>query len=411
MSPPIEPLPVQDLDVLLRETLGKNLQITHVDWKPLTDPGENFGSVILAIDVTIACDNKTEKLNLVAKLPPNSEYLLDLFHSSLTFKKELYFYRHTLKGYRAIQLEHGIKEDELCILAPKYFGGRLGVENDEVFDKQAAIVLENLKMKGYDTKDRINGMDKVHTEYAIRQLAKLHAFTIALKIKKPEYFGEYIQKILTQGVNKTAENCVIGMIRKGLQDLSNLPDSKPHIERINRTIEYGIKNFHGTEIEEPWGTMIHNDFWVNNMMFRHKEDGSIMDMKIVDFQLCTYQYGMCDLIFFLLSSAQKDVLDDHLDYMLEVYYDAFVQCLKSLDVNTAKLTKQKYYELLKACAPSKFNQCIMMVQVIQASRKSNDQTKNLKGDDIFLSRVVDDISSKKLAHILQIFVKKDWLLK
>lgn len=413
MYPSDEPLSVQKLDVLLRQSLGNDLQIKHVEWKPLTAPGENFGSIMLAVIVTLTrSSNKTETHHLVAKLPPTSAYLLGLFNSPVTFRKELQFYSVMVKEFINLQIESGINEKDARNLVPKFFGGRLGLKNPEQFDEQATIILENLKLSGYDTGDRIFGLDKKHTELAIESLAKLHALVIALKMKKPQLYERIAPELFLNLSNEITEKCITEMIERSRSDLENMEEIRPYLDRINKTMEYSCEaNKDLKKPEEPWATFVHCDLWVNNIMFRHDEKGELVDMKIIDFQLFEYDYGVKDLIFFLMSSTSEEILDNKLDYMFDLYYSCFIKMLKTLKVDTEKFSKQKFDEILNLCGPIKFNQCIMMAQVIQAPKKSMSESKNVEGSDVFVKMSDNVIYKRKLLHIVTTFDKRGWLLK
>lgn len=99
-----EPVPLQDLEGLLQQTLGGPLSVQVTDWKHLTDPGENFGSLILAVNVNITKNDKQETHHLVCKMPPKSDYLLDLFNSPISFKKEIYFYTKIAPAFLQLQV-------------------------------------------------------------------------------------------------------------------------------------------------------------------------------------------------------------------------------------------------------------------------------------------------------------------
>ncbi|RLU16715.1 hypothetical protein DMN91_010783 [Ooceraea biroi] len=402
-------LPVQNLEALLAQTYGSDFKIYDVEWKPLTDPGENFGSLILAINISAEQNNKERTLHLVVKLPPRSEYLLDLFDSPITFKKELDFYSIVAPEFLKLQNENGIPREDLSIIAPRFFGGRLGLRDPQRFDDQAAIVLENLKYLNYTTKDRILGLDKEHMYFAIGHLAKLHAMTICLKLKKPELFQKVIMPTLEYAVDESAKDCVLDMIKKAHDDFKCMKEAKPYLDRIEKTVEYGLRTT--VTPQEPWATLVHSDFWVNNMLFKYDEFNKPINMKIVDFQLTIYDYGVNDLIFFLISSACKEVLDDHLEDMIDLYYDSFIECLRSLSVDTDAFPKSEFLEQLNQCAPIKFNQCIMMIQVIQAARGSVTEISETTDKDIFTGNINDDNYKQKMLHVLSIFDQNGWLMK
>lgn len=402
-------LPVKNLDALLMQTYGPNFRIHDVEWKHLTDPGENFGSIILAVNISAEQNDKKRTLNVVVKLPPKSAYLLDLFDSPLTFKKELEFYSKIAPEFLKLQNESGIPREAMSVIVPQFLGGRLGLQDPQRFDEQAAIVLENLKNHNYTTQDRILGLDKIHMDFAISHLAKLHAITIGLKLKKPEFFKKTMLPMLEFNINDAAKKGTLDMVQKAHNDYKNIKEAEAYLDRIEKTIKYGFTCNEAPK--EPWATLVHHDFWVNNMMFKYDESGKLINMKIVDFQLTIYNYGVNDLIFFLISSARKEVLDNHLDDMIDFYYDSFIESLKSLCIDTNAFPKSQFMEQLNQCAPIKFNQCIMMVQVIQAARGSVSQTETETAENCVFAGGIDDNNYKqKLLHVLSTFNRKGWLI-
>lgn len=163
-------------------------------------------------------------------------------------------------------------------------------------------------------------------------------------------------------------------------------------------------------ISERWCTFVHGDFWVNNMMYRYSNNGKILGMKMVDFQLSSYEYGMMDLIFFLISSAKKDVLENNLNDLITLYYESFIETLRTLKVDTKDFSREEFDRLLKECAPLKLPQCIMMVQVIKATRGSAPDVNSIKNSDAFLSIGKGQLYEEKLLHVLLMFVKNGWLV-
>lgn len=79
--------------------------------------------------------------------------------------------------------------------------------------------------------------------------------------------------------------------------------------------------------KSAYNTICHNDFWVNNMMLRWDEEGRPQDIKIVDFQTTHYNSAAIDLLFFLFTSVESDVLVADLDSFLRLYFDELVASL------------------------------------------------------------------------------------
>lgn len=405
-----EGFPIKNFEFVLQEHIGNQLKIQNLEWKHLTDPGENFGSLILAINLTAGENGRTKLFHLVAKLPPKSEYLLDLFNSPMTFYKEIYFYKIMAPEFLKFQLESEIEENELLKLVPKYFGGRLGLKDNDTFDDQATILLENLKIQGYDTEDRIMGMDKKHMMFAIKQLARLHALTIGYKMKKSKDFKSLILPGLKNVYNKASENGVQDMINKALGNLKTLKEVDSLMGSVMKTMEYGASKMM-IQPQEPWATLVHSDFWVNNMLFLHDKSGKIIDMKIVDLQLTQYEDGCLDLVFLIMSSAKAHVIDDNLDEMFDTYYSAFIDYLRILNVDVNQFSKEQFDKNVIESARRRLDQCLMMVQVIQATRGSARRVDNIKNKENFLEMGRSKENDEKLIHIVQTYEKRGWFVK
>lgn len=406
-----ETVPVKDLDHLLRGTLGPDLRIRAIEWKPLTDPGENYGSLIYSVALTVSTKKITEVLNLVVKIPPPSKYLRDLFNSPVNFWKEQIFYEKVAPKFIQLQLESCIKPDKIVNLVPRYYGGRLGLEDPKVFDGQAAVVMENLIPRGYAVRDRLLGMDLEHTELVVGGLAKLHAIVIGLKIKYPEFFRDTVIPALVDAVNDTAREGNIGMLKIAHNAYKELTEAKPYLDRIDKTLIHDYEsNCVEIKVPEPWGTMVHSDFWSNNILFKYNTERRPTSMKIVDFQFGCYNSGALDLIFFLLSSVQEKVLDNNLDDLLDMYYESFIDCLKSVKVDTDQFTRDGFYREVNRSAPLVFGQCISMITVITAERGTANGLENMDKDSNFSSIKDQANSINKLLNILKIYVKKQWLV-
>ncbi|KAG6558325.1 EcKinase 21 [Microplitis demolitor] len=404
-----ETLPVKDLKSLLQDHLGE-IEIKGTTWKHLTDPGENFGSLILAIDVTVQQNKKKEILHVVTKLPPPSNYLMKLFNSPFSFSKEISFYRDLTPVLLEFQRERGVINPEKTWIGARYLGSRVGLSDE--FDEQACIVLENLNYSGYKMSSRLSGLNRHETEFAVKKLAQLHAVAIGLKKVKPGVFKELVMPALSSVVNETAHQCVMDMVKKTLEHLESIPETRKYVDVVRQSMELAGKYESCQVKDENWCTLTHNDFWVNNMMFKFDDNNNdqVVDMKIVDFQLYGYDYGVKDLIFLLVSSPVNSIIEDIFDDMITVYYDAFIDVLRKLNVDCTEFNRDKLINIVEECAPYKLAQCLMMTQVIKSQPGKAPKMECIDDKDSFLQIGGGKDHYDKLSLILNLFRKRNWLL-
>lgn len=146
------------------------------------------------------------------------------------------------------------------------------------------------------------------------------------------------------------------------------------------------------------------------MMYRYSNNGKILGMKMVDFQLTAEDYGMKDLIFFLVSSARREIIDNNLHELITLYYETFIETLRMLKVDTSAWPREEFDRLLNECAPLKLPQCLMMMQVIKAEKGTALDVNSIKNEDDFLKMGKGKLYDEKIQHVLETFVKNGWLV-
>lgn len=162
-EPKVMPDCIKDLESVVLPSLVKSASKIYItDKKSLTAPGENYGSILLSVNIVIEnrSDGKTETIKAVAKAVPKNDFIKNFFMSSLTFKKELYFYQNVIPALKKFQTDQGMKE--LVDFTAEFYGGRLSLDSNhqqESADEDAVILMENLKVSGYQIMERTVGFD------------------------------------------------------------------------------------------------------------------------------------------------------------------------------------------------------------------------------------------------------------
>lgn len=153
---------IKDLESVVLPSLVKSASKIYIsDIKSLTTAGENYGSILLSVNIVIEnrSDGKTETIKAVAKAVPKNDFIKNFFMSSLTFKKELYFYQNVIPALKKFQTDQGMKK--LVDFTAEFYGGRLSLDSNqqEYADEDAVILMENLKESGYQIMERTLGFD------------------------------------------------------------------------------------------------------------------------------------------------------------------------------------------------------------------------------------------------------------
>lgn len=116
------------------------------------------------------------------------------------------------------------------------------------------------------------GLDYEHAKLALRELARYHALGMALRKHNPKVY-EVIAKnkneipfdVIDEEFEQMAENILDVLIRD--------PRIAPYKDRMRKSVIRGKDYVSVFKIDpvEPYVTINHGDFWVNNIMFHHGE--------------------------------------------------------------------------------------------------------------------------------------------
>lgn len=269
---------IRKLDEILSPKLN-GAKILQTKVKSLTSLGDNYGSTMLALTVTTKRENETETndLNLVAKMVPTNQQLRDMFKSEITFIKENLIYTDVYPMLVDLQRERGIPDSDIMNLLPNSFGARISLDaKSKMVDDDALLLLENLKFKGFRVGDRVQGFDYKHSLLILKSLANFHALPIALRyFKKDKYQQVLADRIVRIDMDDTlSDDYVKQVIVNIIKDISKCTGFDHLLKRVEKQIDKNIEfqtDITAKPVDSPFVTLVHHDFWVNNMMINYGE--------------------------------------------------------------------------------------------------------------------------------------------
>ncbi|KAE8749406.1 EcKinase 10 [Frankliniella occidentalis] len=411
-------LDVRDVDELLAGCPARpaGTRCVGLEVQGESAAGENYGSTFLIVNALFQ-DGKgvTTKVPAVCKRLPPTEYLRSVFNVNVSHPKEVNFYRLLVPALEALQAELRVPEAERIRCFPRLFGARNGGGKDpDVVDDDAILVLEDLCAAGYRSGDRNTGMDLDHCRLALRELAHLHALGIVMRRLRPEVFsGRAFQATCAHFMHdrmdvykeetSNFENNSVELVLQEVPEVLTLLDED--------ALRKGVATLSSRDTstrKEPFYTVVHNDFWVNNMMFAYDDASGRPDrLKMVDFQLTEIGSPVRDLLFFIYSSADSDALA-RADDLVREYHAELERYARLHGLDGDDLGWSAFERELEAEAPDVLGQLMLMTSIIRAQTKIEKTDTN--SDDAFAKGLGVSASAKtRYMEIVRDFVKKGWV--
>ncbi|XP_044264863.1 uncharacterized protein LOC123011482 [Tribolium madens] len=278
--------------------------------------GEGYLGEIFMVTIT---DPQGRPHHIVVKAAFLDEKIREIAPIRKSFQNETYFYSHLCPAF-------GHFAGKSPEFVPKCF-------KTVVEENREMLALENLKEKGFDCFDKTAELDEKHVELIFKTYGRFHAFSFALRDQNPEKYNKLVKGLC----NVYGEFLEKKYFPEHLMEVSKVVE-KAFVPGEDDDIITQYKKYSGYNIvnsfadcvnsEPKYAALLHGDCWSNNMMFKY-QDGSVTDIRLIDWQLMKSGSPVCDLSYCLYSGASKRVFDN-LDHYLRIYHDSFSGCVREL---------------------------------------------------------------------------------
>lgn len=231
---------------------------------------------------------------------------------------------------------------------------------------------------------------------------------MATKEKTPEYF-EVLKKhakcldFKTEGFQDVHEL----MLKKMEED----PDIVKYIDRCRLILVKAMdkENSLFTAIpDEPWSSIIHSDFWVNNIMFHRDEEGRVDDIKFVDFQNYLFLNPIREMVFYLFSSTTLEVQKNHIEELINFYHETLINVLERMGCDTRPYSRKEFDAKLQSDAQHEFMHLCFMLKVLTLDAQETEFNYD-KMENIMIEYQGNQASLERLRIVVLYFVKRDWI--
>lgn len=247
------------------------------DYEIKTKTGSNHGDNFVGVMTAVTLSGKRglnghgtrQELHLICKTPPVDEARQKLLKSDLVFDREISTYTKLLPAFvRFQQQEHGLSEADAFLSFPKVYAS-------EAKHGSYILIMEDMKFKRYEMWPRDKVIALEHELKVMKELAKFHAISFALKDQRPQQFDEFKRMNKDVFVDVTVRGLFGSYMEKSVERAADALENPKHKEyMLNLRNNYASKVTHylSEEVSKEFGVIGHGDCWNNNFLFQYSDD-------------------------------------------------------------------------------------------------------------------------------------------
>ncbi|XP_012541195.1 uncharacterized protein LOC105839430 [Monomorium pharaonis] len=294
--------------------------------RPGSKPGDNYTSMLIRTRLVGTCgDGSPYAKTFMSKIIIGDKKITQLIDLFDLFRMETHAYAKILP----ILGSFGPR----CIHADKNI-----------------IIMEDLAEKGYVNCERRNFLDLDHTVYALKKLAHFHASGLAVKINNPRQFNTLnmdIEEIIYKDNSQTSamRSCTEMCVSSIIEYLDIIEPQTQELQKIKDYIATYIDKTYDTmrhlfvKPKQKYDTICHGDPWMNNLLFLHDNDGKIIDLKMVDYQIIRHTSLSTDILYLIYSSVRSSLIERSFESLIKIYHNEFLNELRRLHVDEKVLAE------------------------------------------------------------------------
>ncbi|CAH0562112.1 unnamed protein product [Brassicogethes aeneus] len=285
--------------------------------------------------------------SIIYKCLPESAARREAYKSEKLFRNEVAFYTKVMPLYEKFQKSKENILSSTFQAIPKCY-----------YARDNLIVLEDLRLSGYEMADRKVGLNFKQITAVLDELAKFHAVSLAVKMLHPQDF--YTLLNTRDGISealfiKENEEWYRDYYKHAIQNVLDMASKKLSKLELGTTILNKFANFANDSFFEkminlvsdtgPLSVLCHGDCWTNNILFK-LDDSKGLKVCFIDFQLCRHGSIALDLANLIYCCTTRNLRDLHLKEMLGRYHEICFSNLSALLKNTPsenhKLNNKEY---------------------------------------------------------------------
>ncbi|CAG9134314.1 unnamed protein product [Plutella xylostella] len=274
---------IENLSDIQRKAVEKALEKLDFEGGPVTieavgKKGDNYVASVLRIKA----DTKDGKpIRMIAKVAPTNEALQLMIQAEKLFSNETIMYEQVLPKFDELQNAADFPSHDRIFRAKCY-----GTVDDELNE---LILLEDLKDKEFEMRDRMVSLTNDEIRMALKQLAQIHALSFALQDKEPELYKKYANLLFDKWI-------------------------QPHDEEKKSKV---FMFFSFAALEQMLLGFLKSD---KDKKRVQGAKGKSVECIMIDYQLSRLSSPVVDILYLIFNCTDIDTRKDHYNDWLDYYY-------------------------------------------------------------------------------------------
>ena len=308
----IEDISQEWIERMLSLKFGKPVTVQSWSYTAPEAPEGFMSEIVYAkLAYSESLDQRSD-LDLVIKVLPRELERIQTMVAGGLDKREVLFYKFvSTQKFKDLSEKCGV-----TVKVPEvYFASYVG---DAV-----TVVMQDLNAAKFKSGIVKEGNNLKQTKVAVQAIAEFHAMGLAY-IKDFGEVGELAE--LAEEFDFTAFDTVF---IRNLNTLAGMYEGTPLAESMLSLIPY-TKDILQMRRRYPLiRTIVHGDYWAGQLMYTEDESSVMM----IDWQHCNIDNPSSDVLSMLFMSSHPSVLEDHLEEVLQCYWDSLHHNAKKVGVS------------------------------------------------------------------------------
>lgn len=343
--------------------------------------GENYSSILYRLRISYTLKNEDISKSYIVKCMQSPDSEIGKTMKTLgIYRRESAMYSETLPSIKEVLK---VIDPELQ-LAPKFI--HMITEPCEI------LVIEDLQPIGFKVADRLVGMDHEHSKMVFKNLARMHAASMYLNKKNPQFRRHYNEGAFNENMSDTMATYFKNGVYQATEVMKQRPKCQKYVKAFEdyseRLIEDGITLLKEIPAEcNEFNVLNQGDIWINNIMFKYNEDGEPIDIRFVDFQMSHFGCPGIDINYFFCTSLTNETRSIFRNDLLILYHSVIVETLNSLQYDGFIPTIDRVHkELLRSKDIALMSPCIVLPLV----KLSKDISDTMTTDNLMNKETTSD---------------------